>query len=266
MTSAVAIITGAFGGLGQAICLKLALDGFTIAALDRPDTRKEDEFGLALEASGIQRRPLIVPVDVTDPDAVNAAFAQVVKELGRIDVLVNNAGIREIASPLELTPDEWNRVVSVNLTAPFLCAQAAARDMVSRGSGGSIINISSVAGLVGLPSRPAYTATKHGLLGLTKSLAYDLGRLGIRVNAICPGLTTTPLTETYAATEQMHQALAMSVPMGGTAEPRDIAEAVAFLASSRSRFISGISLAVDGAFAATKTYDPAGLSETFAHQ
>lgn len=142
-------------------------------------------------------------------------------------------------------------------------AQAAARDMLRRNSAGSIINISSVSGVLGIPSRAAYCATKHGLLGLTKSLACELGPHGIRVNAVCLGFVTTPLTEKYAAAEQIQRALAMTVPMGGTADPDDIAGAVAFLASSKSRFISGVSLPVDGAFTATKTYDPAGLSEAF---
>jgi len=263
MVRRVAVVTGAFGGLGQAICCRLAVDGFTIAALDRSDTERESELRRLMNAEGVADQLIALPIDVTDAASVTDAFKQIVDTVGRVDALVNNAGIREIVSPLELSFEEWNRVISVNLSGPFLCSQAAARIMIREKIGGSIVNISSITGLIGVESRAAYCASKHGLIGLTRSLAGDLGQYGIRVNAVCPGLTVTPLTKSYAGTAQMQRALAMTVPLSGTAEPEDTANAVAYLAGPESRFVSGVSLAVDGGFLATKSYDPMGLSETF---
>lgn len=260
----VAVVTGAFGCLGLAICRKLAVDGFTIAALDKPDAQKETEFQRLINGAERAARAVCIPVDVTDATSVARAFEQVVDQGGRVDVLVNNAGIREIVSPLELSFEEWNRVLAVNLSGPFLCSQAAARLMIQAKAGGSIVNISSITGLVGVESRAAYCSSKHGLIGLTRSLTADLGPHGIRVNAVCPGLTVTPLTQSYAGTAAMQRALESTVPLsGGLATPEDIADAVAFLAGPRSRFVSGVFIPVDGGFVATKSYDPTGLSATF---
>ncbi len=264
MMDRTAVVTGAFGGLGLAICRRLAEDGLTIAALDRPDADREAEFRRQMTAAHGKARVMVIPVNVTDAASVAQAFEQVIGQTGRVDVLVNNAGIREIVSPLELSFEEWNRVLAVNLSGPFLCSQAAARAMIQGKSGGSIINIASITGLVGVESRAAYCSTKHGLIGLTRSLTADLGPHGIRVNAVCPGLTVTPLTSSYAGTPEMQRALATTVPLaGGLAEPEDIAHAVSFLAGPGSRFVSGVSIPVDGGFVATKSYDPAGLSAAF---
>ncbi len=166
----VAVVTGAAGGLGAAVADRLAADG---AAVERID----------LEGDG--RR-----LDVRDHAAVAAAFAQI----GRIDVLVNCAGIREIVPVLELSAEEWQRVIDVNLGGTFNCSQAAARTMAAAG-GGSIVNVASTSALAADPSRTAYCASKAGILGLTRAMALDLGPRGVRVNAVCPGLVRTPLTE-----------------------------------------------------------------------
>ena len=225
----VAVVTGAAGGLGAAVADRLAADG---AAVERID----------LEGDG--RR-----LDVRDPNAVAAAFG----EIGRVDVLVNCAGIREIVPVLELSAEEWQRVIDVNLGGTFHCSQAAARTMVAAG-GGSIVNVASTSALAADPSRTAYCASKAGILGLTRAMALDLGPYGIRVNAVCPGLVRTPLTEPYFADRAFVDGLADVSPLGRAADPAEIADVVAFLAGDGARHVTGVALPVDGGFLAGKSW------------
>lgn len=164
-----------------------------------------------------------------DAAGVSAVIEAVRSEHGRIDVLVNCAGIREIAPALELAAEEWQRVIDVNLGGTFYCAQATGRVMAAAGRG-AIVNVSSTSGLSADPSRVAYCASKAGILGLTRALALDLGRYGVRVNAVCPGLTRTPLTESYFDDDAFVAGLAEVVPLGRAADPGDIADVVLFLA------------------------------------
>jgi len=149
--------------------------------------------------------------------------------------------------------DEWDNVIAVNLSGTFYCCQAAARHMRERG-GGAIVNLSSVGGLIGLARRPAYTAAKHGVVGLTKSLARDLGPAGIRVNAICPGLIRTPLTEQYFADDAFEEGLRTVVPQGRVGLADDVADAALYLASDQSAYVNGIALTVDGGWLAEKSF------------
>ena len=172
---------------------------------------------------------------------------------GRIDVLVCSAGVREIGDVYTMPTDEWDNVIAVNLSGTFYCCQAAARHMRERG-GGAIVNLSSVGGLIGLARRPAYTAAKHGVVGLTKSLARDLGPAGIRVNAICPGLIRTPLTEQYFADDAFEEGLRTVVPQGRVGLADDVADAALYLASDQSAYVNGIALTVDGGWLAEKSF------------
>lgn len=251
----VVAITGAASGLGREMGRLLAGLGARVAVLDRAaDAAAETVAELAELADGGH---FAVTVDVSDGADVGRAFDQLVGEAGRIDGLVNSAGIREITPILEIGPEEWERVVAVNLSGTFFCAQAAARKMKD-GGGGSIVNISSVAGLAAFENRPAYAATKAGVVGVTMALARDLAKFGIRANAIAPGLMQTPLTKAYFEDEGFVEQLHITVPAGRPGRPRDIANMVAFLLSDLSDYVSGAVLPVDGAFMATGAFDVRG--------
>jgi NAD(P)-dependent dehydrogenase (short-subunit alcohol dehydrogenase family) len=248
----VAFVTGAGRGIGREIAELFASEGARIAGFDRVR-----EFGEDLVA-GLSGDPLFVHGDVRDPAAVEKAVETVVVEAGRIDVVVNSAGVREIGDVYTLPAEEWENVLAVNLSGTFYCCQAAARRM--RGSGGgSIVNISSVAGLMGLSHRPAYNAAKHGVVGLTKALARDLAADGIRVNVICPGLIRTALTERYFEDESFERELGIFVPQGRAGTPADVAQAALYLASDMSAYVTGIALPVDGGWLAEKSF-ATGLS------
>ena len=230
----VVLVTGAASGIGRAIAERFALEGARVTAFD-----------LAGDAD--------IHGDVRSPAEVERAVAQVVAAEGRIDVLVNSAGVREIGDVYTMASQEWDNVIAVNLSGTFYCCQAAARPMREAGRG-SIVNISSVGGLIGLARRPAYTAAKHGVIGLTKSLARDLGPAGIRVNAICPGLIRTPLTEQYFAADAFEEGLRTVIPQGRPGTPADVADAALYLASDQSAYVNGVALTVDGGWLAEKSF------------
>jgi NAD(P)-dependent dehydrogenase (short-subunit alcohol dehydrogenase family) len=228
-----AIVTGAAQGIGRRTAEVLARNGFALAAIDLQPCR-----GLpALE----------IIADVSNDSDVERAVAQIEEQFGRADVLVNNAGISFIRPAEDTGPAEWRRVIDVNLTGPFLLSRAMGRIMLRQGHG-SIVNVASIAGLAGVADRAAYNASKHGLVGLTRTLAAEWGGRGVRVNAVCPGWVKTEMDVADQAGGSYTDAdIEHRVPMGRFARPNDIAEAIAFLAdSSRSGFINGETLRVDG--------------------
>lgn len=231
--SPVAIVTGAAAGIGRRVAEVLGGAGFRIASLDLQPVDLPDV--------------LSVVGDVADEPDVAALAAAVTEAYGRVDVLVNNAGISCISPAEQTAPQTWRRVLEVNLTGPFLLCQTFGRRMLDQRSG-SIINIASVAGLAGIADRAAYNTSKHGLIGLTRTLAVEWGGRGVRVNAVCPGWVKTPMDDAsqsegaYGDTD-----ITDHVPMGRFATPEDIAQAVAFLADpERSGFVNGAALSVDG--------------------
>jgi NAD(P)-dependent dehydrogenase (short-subunit alcohol dehydrogenase family) len=250
----VAVVTGAASGIGAGIAQAMAAAGARVALLDR-DGEAARRAAADLGGAGA----LAMECDVRSSADVAARFEEIAGVTGRIDVLVCAAGVREIAHTLELTADAWEETIAVDLSGTFYCCQAAARAMTRTG-GGSITTISSVSGLIGEAHRPAYCAAKHGVIGLTKALATDLAGHGIRVNAICPGLIRTPLTESYFADDTFTASLAGAVPLGGAGEPRHIADVAVFLASDAAAYITGIALPVDGGFLADKPFAAPGSS------
>ncbi len=238
----VVLVTGAASGIGREIAERFAREGARVSGFD---------------CAG----EVAIQGDVRSPADVERAVDQVVTNEGRIDVLVCSAGVREIGDVYTMATDEWDNVIAVNLSGTFYCCQAAARRMRETG-GGAIVNISSVGGLIGLARRPAYTAAKHGVVGLTKSLARDLGPAGIRVNAICPGLIRTPLTEQYFAEAAFEEGLRTVVPQGRVGLAADVADAALYLASDQSAYVNGVALTVDGGWLAEKSFAAGEAAES----
>jgi NAD(P)-dependent dehydrogenase (short-subunit alcohol dehydrogenase family) len=248
----VAVVTGAASGLGRGIARGLAAARSDVVAIDVTETGT-DELLSELRDLGAPS-PSFMQLDVRKPTDIAAAFAQIAKDRGKIDTLVTSAGVREISNPLDLEPADWDNVIAVDLSGSFYCCQAAARAMIRSATGGSIINIASVAGLIGISGRVAYTAAKHGVIGMTKTLARDLASHRIRVNALCPGLVRTPLNEQYTSDPDFLEAISTIVPLGALGQTTDIAQAAVFLASEMSSYITGIALPVDGGWLAEKSY------------
>lgn len=234
----VAFITGARRGIGRAIALELAAAGADCVLIAR--TAPEE---LAQEISAKGRRALALAVDVADAAACENAIKQTVKELGGIDILINNAGINDDGLLMRMKEEQWQRVLNVNLNGAFYCAKAALRPMLKSGSG-RIINISSVVGQMGNAGQANYAASKAGLIGFTKSLAKEVGTRGITANAIAPGFISTDMT--HVMNEDVKTALLAQIPMGCLGEPEDVAKLALFLASPAARYITGQVMNVDG--------------------
>jgi NAD(P)-dependent dehydrogenase (short-subunit alcohol dehydrogenase family) len=198
-----------------------------------------------LERAGV--RTLSIPGDVSDEESVRGMVEAVIGEFGRVDALVNNAGISAILPTEETTLAQWRRVLEVNLTGPFLMSREFGKEML-RAGGGSIVNISSIAGLLGIADRAAYNASKHGLIGLTRTLAAEWGGRGVRVNAVCPGWVKTEMDQEDQDSGGYTDAdIEGRTPMGRFARPEDVAQAVAFLTDPvLSGYVNGHTLSVDG--------------------
>lgn len=251
MSQPVAVISGGAQGIGRRTAEVLSERGYDIAILDlqRPVATIR-----AVEAVG--RAVLAQSGDISD-ELVVATFGRAVFErFGRIDVLVNNAGISHIAPAEDTAFADYRRVINVNLVAPFLLSQIFGKKMLEAGSG-SIINVASVAGLVGIADRAAYNASKHGLIGLTRTLAAEWGGRGVRVNAVCPGWVKTEMDAADQAGGSYSDAdITGRIPMARFASPDDIARAIAFLADPvESSFINGQAIAVDGGWTADGSWE-----------
>lgn len=245
----VALVTGAGRGIGKAIALRFAREGADVAIID---VNEDAAVATAHEIQQLGRRAIAVQADVALVDAVNSAVSEVAAQFGRIDVLVNNAGVEKRAPFLDIEPDDWERQLAVNLSGTFYCTQAAAREMAKRHYG-RIVNISSVAGQIGPIDLAAYGASKAGVIGLTRAAALDLADFGITVNAIAPGPIETELmlgawTAEALRERPQHGAIARF----GTVD--EIAHVAVFLASEESGFITGVTVSVDGGAVSSGAY------------
>jgi 3-oxoacyl-[acyl-carrier protein] reductase len=249
LSNQVAIVTGAGRGIGKAIALRFAGEGADIGLIDIDRQTAETT---SQEIRDLKRRTVVAPADVTDDDAVQRAMQQIARALGRVDILVNNAGIEKRAPFLDITVDDWRRQVDVNLTGTFICSQIAAREMAKRNYG-RIVNITSVAGLIGPIDLAAYGAAKAGIIGLTRAAALDLADYGITVNAVAPGpIETELMLGVWSADALRERPQHGMIARFGTVD--EIAHAVCFLASPESGYITGITLPVEGGASAAGAY------------
>jgi NAD(P)-dependent dehydrogenase (short-subunit alcohol dehydrogenase family) len=243
------LVTGGASGIGYATAHVAARQGARVAICDR-DAESGQKAVEAITAMGGET--LFLPMDVTDDLQVAAAIDTCVGAFGRLDGAFNNAGIStEPGAPLyqkagEIAEDAWQLVLAVNLTGVWRCMRHQLRHMLTRGAGASIVNNASIAGLVGLKGHAAYAASKHGVVGLTRSAAADYARSGIRINAICPGFVQTPMTQPVF-NETGDKGLE-GVPLQRLGTPEEIAEAVVWLLSDRASFITGLAMAADGGY------------------
>jgi NAD(P)-dependent dehydrogenase (short-subunit alcohol dehydrogenase family) len=240
MDRPIAAVTGGGSGIGRATVGRLRRDGFAVAVLDVD--------GRAAASAG----DLGVAADVADIASVSAAFAEVEHSLGPVELLVANAGITGSASAARLhetPPDEWDRVIAVNVRGPYLCSRAVLPSMIRHGRG-HIIIVASVAGMVPFPGRSAYSTSKGAALVMARSIAVDYAADGIRANAVCPGMTETPMTRWRLDQPELRAAVESKIPMGRVASPDEIADAIGLLASPASGYITGHGLVVDGGWTA----------------
>jgi NAD(P)-dependent dehydrogenase (short-subunit alcohol dehydrogenase family) len=234
----VAIVTGGSSGIGLATVRRLKAAEFRVAVLDVGDATESADLALR--------------VDVTSPTDVDRAMVEILDTFGRIDVLVNNAGITGSARATvchETPVAEWDRVMAVNVRGPFLCTRAVLPTMLRQGSG-HVITVASAAALIAFPGRSAYTASKGAALQFTRSLAVDYAASGIRANAVCPGMVETPMTQWRLDVPELRAQVEAKIPMGRVARPEEIAEAVAVLASDQLTYINGLAFVVDGGWTA----------------
>lgn len=237
----IAIITGGASGVGKATAELLASRGARVAVVDRN----------AEAVNALGRDILARTCDILDVEAVNGCVAKILASWGRIDCLVNNAGAEYTGSALDTAPADWDRVMSVNVTGTLNLSQAVLPTMIAQKSG-AIVNVSSISGLLGWPLSAAYCTAKGGVAQLTRQLAVDYGPHGIRVNAVAPGTTLTPMIERLFAemAEGARAEIADRHPLGRFADPGEIAKAIAFLGSDAASFITGTILPVDGGYTA----------------
>ncbi len=245
----VAVVTGAATGIGQAIAITMAREGASVVVDYVGKPGSADDTVHQIESAG--GKALAVAADVSQPDQVANLVGQAVSTFGRLDIFVNNAGIEYKHPITEFPLDQWNKIIAVNLTGPFLCTQAAAKQMIAQaqngqGQGGRIINISSIHQDLPMPTNAPYCASKGGLRMLMRTVAVELAPHGITVNNIGPGAVYTPIDADIQANPEMEKALMAEIPMGRWGKPEEVANLAVFLASDDAGYITGSTYYIDG--------------------
>jgi NAD(P)-dependent dehydrogenase (short-subunit alcohol dehydrogenase family) len=238
LSGKVAIVTGASRGMGESIAIELARQGANVVVSDILPGESTVK-----KIKSLKRDAIYVKADVSNEKEVISLVNQTIKRFGRIDILVNNAGIYKTSPTINVSEEEWEKTINVDLKGVFLCSREALKHMKR---GGSIINISSIAGISGFPQSAAYCAAKGGVRTLTKSLASEFGKKGIRVNSIHPGTINTPMTQSFLKIKKERDEVLARIPLNRIGEPMDIAGPVVFLASDAASYVTGEELVVDG--------------------
>ena len=245
----VAIVTGGGKGIGEEICLGLAREGanIVIAEVDLDNANKVVD-----KIKDLKRDAIAIKTDVSNEASVNNLIEETIKKFSKIDILINNAGIRHIKNLSDHSKQDWDDMIAVNLTGPYMTCQAAIPHMIKNGKG-KIINFGSIASFMGRPDRVGYVAAKSGVLGLTRALAVDLSYKNINVNTICPGLISTPFNKKFAEDPKHGEKWGKETVVGRWGLPKDIVGAAIFLSSDDSDFINGSEIKIDGGWLSSKT-------------
>ena len=244
----VALVTGGTSGIGRDTALLFAKAGARVVVAGRREPEGNETVELIRTAGG---DGLFVKADISKAAEVDALIQNAVERFGRLDIAFNNAGIEGAWVPIvRQSEEDWNRTIDVNLKGVWLCLKYEIRQMLRQGSGGAIVNMASITGLIGSVGAAAYSASKHGVIGLTKTAALENAKNGIRINAVCPGFTETPMADRIFRVPQVHKYVLSCHPIGRLGKPGEIAEAVLWMCSDRASFMTGQSLILDGGFLA----------------
>jgi NAD(P)-dependent dehydrogenase (short-subunit alcohol dehydrogenase family) len=244
----VALVTGGTSGIGRDTAVLFAKAGANVVVAGRREPEGTETVELIRSAGG---DGFFVKADVSQAAEVEALVARTVEKFGCLDVAFNNAGIEGDWGPItELSEENWDRTIDINLKGVWLCLKYELRQMLKQGGGGAIVNMSSVTGLIGSAGAAAYSASKHGVIGLTKSAALETAKNGIRVNAVCPAVVETPMEKRLFGAPAVHKTVLSCHPIGRFGQPTEIAEAVVWMCSDRAAFMTGQSLVLDGGFLA----------------
>ena len=244
----VGLVTGGTSGIGRDTAVLFAKAGAKVVVAGRREMEGKETIELIRAAGGDS---LFVKTDVSKASEVETLVKKVVEKFGRLDVAFNNAGIEGVwTSIVSESEEDWDRTFDINLKGVWLCLKYEIRQMLKQGGGGAIVNMASVAGLIGLAGAAAYCASKHGVIGLTKAVALETARTGIRINAVCPAVVETPMADRLYSAPQVNKFVLGLHPIGRFGKPIEIAEAVLWMCSDRASFMTGQSLVLDGGFLA----------------